>query len=136
MTESRNISGGQRSGGLALWLLMGWGLLCTAWNLYGAVQIASGRPALGPTATYAGAGLALALALLLLVTSGRWPLAYKLLAAIVALIAGVTVWNAFALDASNWTFQFWRWAGAALNAVGVVGAAMAIFGGRSAARPV
>lgn len=95
-----------RSGGPALWLLVGWGLLCTAWNLYGAVQIANGRPALGPTATYAGAGLALALTLLFLATSGRWPLVYKLLAAIAAVVAGITVWNAFALDPSNWNLQF------------------------------
>ncbi len=122
------MSGEARSGGVALWLLVGWGLLCTAWNLYGAVQIANGRPALGPTATYAGAGLALALTFLFLITSGRWPLAYKLLAAFAAVVAGFTVWNAFALDPSNWNFQFWRWAGAGLNAVGIVGAVLAIVG--------
>lgn len=117
-----------RSGALSLWILIGWGLLCTAWNLYGAVQIANGRPALGPTATYAGAGLALALTLLFLVASGRWPLVYKLLAAFAAVVAGITVWNAFALDPSNWDLQFWRWAGAALNTAGIVGGILALFG--------
>lgn len=122
------MSGDARSGSFALWLLVGWGLLCTAWNLYGAVQIANSRPALGPTATYAGAGLALALALLFLVSSHRWPLVYKLLAAFAAVVAGFTVWNAFVLDPSNWNLQFWRWAGAALNAVGILGAVLAIVG--------
>jgi hypothetical protein len=122
------MTGTNRSGSLSLWLLVGWGLLCTAWNLYGAVQIANGRPALGPTATYTGAGLALALTVLFLVASGRWPLVYKALAAFAAVVAGITVWNAFAFDASNWNLQFWRWAGAALNMVGIVGAVLAIIG--------
>jgi uncharacterized membrane protein len=55
-------------------------------------------------------------------------LVYKLLAAFAAVVAGFTVWNAFVLDPSNWNLQFWRWAGAALNAVGILGAVLAIVG--------
>jgi hypothetical protein len=115
--------------GASLWILVVWGCLCAAWNAYGAMQIANGQPALGPTATYAGAGLALSLAVLFFVTAGRWPIVYKILAGLGAAVAAMTVWNAFVLDPSNWPSEFWRWAGVLLNLGGVLGAALAIFGG-------
>lgn len=113
-------------GTLAMWLLVGWGILCAAWNAYGAAQIANGLPAPGPTATYAGAGLALMLSVLFLVTVGRWPLIYRILAGIAAAVAAVTIWNAFILDPSNWPSALWRWSGVGLNAVGLGAAVWAV----------
>lgn len=107
-------------------LLVGWGVLCCAWNAYGAAQIASGRPALGPTATFAGAGVALVLAILFVVTFNRWPRVYKTLAILAALLAVVTIWNAFMLDPSLWISEAWRWAGVLLNAIGAIAATTAV----------
>lgn len=125
-TESERPEG-KLSGRPGLWILVLWAMLCALWNGYGAAQLAAGNSALGPTATYAGAGLALVLAALFVATSTRWPLVYKLLAAIAAMLGAITIWSALTLDPSNWPSEFWRWAGVAVNALAIVGAVKALF---------
>ena len=64
----------------------------------------------------------------LVVSVRRWPVVYAILSAIAGLLALVTVVNAFTADPSLWPSEFWRYAGIAVNAVGVLGAALGIAG--------
>lgn len=105
-----------------------WAVASALCNFYGAFQLSQGLPALGPTATYGGGILALVLLAALVVSARRWPVMYGLLSAIAGLLALVTVINAFTADPSLWLSEFWRYAGIAVNAVGVLGAALGIGG--------
>jgi hypothetical protein len=102
------------------------GGLCCTWNACGAAQIASGKPALVPTATFAGAGVALVLAILIVVIFNKWLRVYKTIAIFAALLAVVTIWNAFMLDPSLWISEVWRWAGVLMNAIGAIAATTAV----------
>lgn len=111
---------------ISLFVLLIWALLCVVWNVYGSVQIANGGRALGPTATIAGAVLIAVLATALVVTHRRWVWAYRILAVLGAAMAAFTIWNSFRLDPGLWPSEFWRWAGIAVNALGVLGALAAM----------
>jgi hypothetical protein len=77
-----------------------------------------------------GAGLAVALAVLLILAFLKWPSTYRWLTLAPLVIAGMTTWNAFKLDPSLWPSEFWRWAGIAVNALGVAGSITAFFAHR------
>lgn len=117
---------------ISLILLVVWAFLCAVWNVYGSVQLAYGGRALGPTASILGAGFALALAVVLVITFLIWPIAYRWLAIVPIVLAGMTIWNAFRLDPALWPSEFWRWAGIAVNALGVGGGALAFLAPRRA----
>ena len=109
----------------SLLLLVVWAILCAAWNAYGAVKLASGGQALGPTATIMGAVLALALAVFLIISFRKWPSAYRWLTLVPCVLAAMTIWSALMLDPALWPSEFWRWAGILVNVLGVVGSALA-----------
>ena len=111
---------------MALLLQAAWAVASALWNFYGAFQLSKGLPALGPTATYGGGILALVLLAALVVSSTRWPIVYGVLSAVAGLLALYTVINAFTADPALWPSEFWRYAGVIVNAVGVLGAALAI----------
>ena len=113
----------------ALMLQAVWAVASALWNFYGAFQLSRGLPALGPTATYGGGILALALLAALVVSAARWPIPYAILSALVGLLALLTVVNAFTADPSLWPSEFWRYAGVAVNAVGVLGGVLGIVDG-------
>lgn len=110
----------------ALLIQAAWAVASALWNFYGAFQLAHGLPALGPTATYGGGILALALLAALLVSSRRWRIPYVILSAIGGLLALITVVNAFIADPSLWPSEFWRYAGVAVNVIGVIGGALGV----------
>lgn len=111
----------------SLVILLIWASLCVVWNVYGRLQLANGGRALGPTATLTGAGVIVGIGLALLFTSSRWPLIYQALAGLCIAMAAMTIWNAFRLDPALWPSEFWRYAGIAVNSLGVLGGLMAIF---------
>lgn len=111
---------------LSLVFLVVWSFLCAAWNFYGVTQLAKGLSALGPTATYVGGGLALVLGVALVAASRSWPGVYKLLAAMAGVLAAITIVGSFTKDAALWPSDFWRFAGVAVNAIGLVGAVLAV----------
>ena len=114
--------------GLGLAILVTWAGLCAIWNTYGAIQISTGGRALGPTASLLTAGFTILLAILLILASERWPRLFRWLTIVAAALAALTIWNAFRLAPSLWPSEFWRWAGVALNGLGVVGALIALIG--------
>ena len=109
----------------SLILLVVWAILCAIWNAYGAAQLARGGQALGPTATIMGAVLAISLAIVLIISFRNRPSAYRWLTLVPCVIAAMTIWSALRLDPALWPSEFWRWAGILVNAIGVVGSALA-----------
>jgi hypothetical protein len=104
-----------------------WALLASLWNVAGVSLIAQGQRPLGPTATMAGAITLIVIVAVLLVTVRRAPLIYAAVSGVAALIALGAVVNAFRQDPALWPSEFWRYAGAVLNAVGFVAGAAAVW---------
>lgn len=112
--------------GWALPVMFAWAILSAIWNFAGVALIAQGQRAPGPTASIAGAIVLLAIAAGLVVAVGRWPVIYLLISIVVGLAAIAAVVNAFTADPALWPSEFWRYAGATLNGVGLLAAAFAI----------
>ncbi len=96
--------------------------LCVVWNGVGLAQRAHGVQSIGPTASWTaivvmivfGAGLVYFL------TAG-WKIAYFVLSPIGLLAAMAAIVGALTNDPLNWPSEFWRWAGIAVNAIGLIG---------------
>lgn len=98
-----------------------WAIGCIAWNLYGLYLINQGQPAIGPTASAAGAVVCAAFAFLFWWLTGKQKrLPYIVISAIAALMAGFTIYGSFTKDPSLWPSEEWRWAGIILNGIGVM----------------
>ena len=109
-------------GRLGVIVLASWALLCAAWNLCGAIQIAQGLPPLGPGTSLLATAFSLALAASLILGAWRGSMLVLVLALLSAVLAGLTVWNAFSLRPALWPSEFWRFVAVALNALGIGGA--------------
>lgn len=109
-------------------LQIAWALLAALWNLSGVLLIAGGDRPLGPTATITGAIMLSVFAVLYPVTIRRWPTLYLILSIVTGLICVMAVVNTFTQAPALWPSEFWRYAGAALNAAGAVAAVAAIAG--------
>ena len=107
-------------------LQLAWFALSAAWNAAGASLVLSGRRALGPKASFAAAAILVVLGGALAYSAGRAPLAYLALSAVTGWAALAAAVNAFRTDPSLWPSDFWRHVGAAINAVGVLGAGLAL----------
>ena len=104
-----------------------WIVLAMAWNLAGLWLIAHGERAPGPTASAATAMALFVVGCLLWWSRARRPWVYAALSALCGVLAALSVFNAFTALHSLWPSEFWRLAGAALNSVGALGAALALF---------
>lgn len=105
--------------GLLLWIAG-----CVLWNVAGVMLVSRGGTGIGPTASLPVAAV-LGLAALLLVYAARHSLVlFAALSALFALGGFVAVYQAVTGDPSLWPSPFWRWAGAALNMIGVVAGAL------------
>ena len=96
--------------------------LSAIWNIAGLILISRNLHALGPTASLTTAALLLVLGILLVFGAVRYRPLYIAVSGIVALAALSTVVGAFSKPPGSWPSDFWRYAGAALNSLGVVGA--------------
>ncbi|MFK7897751.1 MAG: hypothetical protein AB8G23_18085 [Myxococcota bacterium] len=118
-------------------ILLAYAALVFGWQVIGIALRAMDLPALGPTASPAMAVLALAFGAGFLWTAQRLPIGLVALSLLAALGAGLTLVNTFKpdVDLSLWPSPLSRYAGAVINAVGVIGCVAAIRGyarGRSA----
>ena len=105
-----------------------YGVLVVAWQVVGLLLIANDRQPLGPTASASAAAIAAA-ATVACVLLARWlPSVYVLVSFGLAYVASTTILNAFTADPSNWPSDTSRYLGVAVNAVGVLAAALAISG--------
>ena len=112
--------------GWALPALIVWALLAALWNFGGALQIARGLRAPGPTASALSGVILVAIAAGLAAAVRRWPTVFVLLAAVAGLAALVGVVGAFVQDPALWPSEAWRWAGAVLNGIGSAAALAAV----------
>ena len=106
--------------------LVAWAIMAAVWNFAGVWLVEHGQRALGPTASTEGGLVLLAIVVALVGLAKRWPLAYALLAAACGLLAFSAVAGAFVRDPALWPSEFWRYAGAAINAFGVAAAIAAV----------
>lgn len=107
--------------GLLLWVIG-----CILWNVLGVALQAQGKPGIGPTASLgvaAGIGF---VGVLLWYAARHVPFLFGILAALCAVAAIMPVYQAVTGDPSLWPSAFWRWAGAALNSLGVVAGLAAV----------
>ena len=114
--------------GWALPVQVAWAILAAAWNLAGVALIARGLRAPGPTASASAAIVLVGIAALVALSIRRWPLAYLLLSVAAGVMALAAVVNAFVQDPALWPSEFWRYAGALLNGIGVLAAVGAVAG--------
>jgi hypothetical protein len=112
----------------ALYVQLSYATLVVAWQGIGLALLSSGRPALGPTASMSVAVQASIMAVLLVFSARRLPLVFVLLSVVSGLAALSAIANAFTADPSLWHSDLRRYAGVALNSMGLIGFAMAVLG--------
>lgn len=113
---------------LALGVQLAYVVMLILWQGVGLALLSQGRPALGPTASLAVAAQAAVMGVLFAVTI-RWaPFAFAGLSAVTGLLAATTILNAFTADPELWPSDASRYLGVFVNAVGVLGFALALAG--------
>ena len=116
MPQNRMILHGQ-----LLWLG-----LSAFWNIAGVLLIGQGMRAIGPTASLPLAAILLIVGGVMYWAHSRMNFIYVLLSLLAIFAAGSAVLNAFTADPALWPSEFWRLAGAALNAFGTLCSAAAV----------
>jgi len=115
----------------ALGFMISHALLVIVWNIVGVWLLSQGKSALGPTATLMGA---LVFAVLIAIYYFFYNKGYeKLFLAVVtigALFGSMAIYGAFTKDPALWPSEFWRYAGIAVNALGILGFIFALKGYR------
>ena len=113
--------------GNSLFFLLSHAFLSILWNAIGLWLISQGKQPLGPTATYA------AIVILLILSFGYvfslvkdHPAIYLFLACTGLALACYAISGALTRDHGLWPSEFWRYAGMAVNAIGVIGFVCAV----------
>lgn len=102
-------------------------VLCMIWNAVGVVQIAYGIQSIGPVASIAAIIVMMFFSALLYFSLKKgFEKTYLVASVLPALLAVMTIYGAFTNDPSLWPAEFWRYAGAVVNSVGVIGFAMLV----------
>lgn len=97
-------------------------LLCIIWNGAGLWQISKGWQSIGPTASWTAIAFMSALFSIMLLTVYRnWRPAYFLASALACFVAVSAIQGGLTKDVSFWPSEFWRYAGIAVNGIGVAG---------------
>ena len=110
----------------SLLMQMLWGILFAAWNFRGLSLIAHHQAPIGPDASMTTALMAIGLIVALMVTAKRSAPAYG---AASVLVLGVAAWSAFvelSADGGQWASDGARITALGLNAIGILGAALAL----------
>ena len=106
----------------SLYFLLSHAVLCIIWNAIGLWLLSQGKQAIGPTATYAGIALFFLLAVGYIFFSNKdYSKTYLIFAGIGAVLAGYAITGGLTKDHALWPSEFWRYAGMAVNALGVIG---------------
>lgn len=104
-------------------------LFVIIWNVVGIWLISNGKHALGPTATWVGVGL---FSVLIIIYTFFYRKAYyklfTLVVTIGALLGSYAIYGAFTKEISLWPSEFWRYAGIAVNSLGIIGFILSVKG--------
>ena len=101
--------------------------LCIIWNITGLWQLSNDLQPIGPTASMAAIGLIIVFsATLILGERNNKPVPYLLASGLLALAAVSAIFGGFTKDSSLWPSELWRYAGVAINSIGVVGFGLAL----------
>lgn len=96
--------------------------LCMLWNAIGVYQINNGIQPIGPTASITAILLINILVVALVTLRKRhFEKSYIALSMLPALAAIMTIAGAFTHAPSMWPAEVWRWSGAMVNVIGVLG---------------
>ena len=96
--------------------------LVILWQVSGKMLAAMGLPSPGPSPSLVVAGIAFLVAGAMVLAASRMPLVYGFLAMLCAYAAATTIQNAFVADPSLWPSDLARYAGVAINVVGLAAA--------------
>jgi hypothetical protein len=107
-------------------VLLLYAALVTCWQVVGVALLAAGQSAPGPSASISGAVLAGGIGLGFALTDRRFPRLFLMLALFAGASAAQALYHAWTGDPSLWPSPFTRAGGAAINALGVVGAGLAV----------
>ena len=106
----------------SLFFLLSHAFLSIVWNLIGLWLLSQGKQALGPTATDAAIVLFLLLSIGYIASSRKgYSIIYLVLACIGAALACYAIIGGLTKDHGLWPSEFWRYAGMAVNVLGVIG---------------
>lgn len=111
----------------ALFVQLGYAGLVIAWQLTGVVLIELGSRSPGPSASLQMVVVAIAIAGGLILGLRKFLPLFVVLSLASGLAAGGTIMNAFTADPLLWPNDLSRYAGVAINAVGVVGGVLALW---------
>ena len=108
-------------------LMMVHAILVIIWNIAGIWLISQGKSALGPTATWAGVVLFAVLMGIYFVTCQKGLHKTFLVFALLGSLLGLSaIYGAFTKDPALWPSEFWRFAGVAVNFLGIAGFALGL----------
>jgi len=99
--------------------------MCIFWQLINVGLIAAEQQPLGPAASLVAVAAMIVVAILLVISVRRFIWLYAGLSLLLALGALHAIYGAFIGAADNWPSTYFRVIGAAINGVGVIGAALA-----------
>ncbi|MEO1935103.1 MAG: hypothetical protein ABGX04_10015 [Myxococcales bacterium] len=100
--------------------------LVILWQISGKVLVALELPSPGPSPSLTIAGIAFLVAGAMVLTANRVPVIFALLALLSGYAAASTIQNAFVADPSLWPSDLARYAGVAINLVGVAATAFSM----------
>ena len=102
-------------------------LLVIVWNLLGVWLLSQGKSALGPTATLTGALVfGVLIAIYFLFYKKGYKKLFLISVFIGASLGAMAIYGAFTKDPGLWPSEFWRYAGIAVNTIGVLGLLFAL----------
>ena len=111
----------------ALVLIVLHALLVIVWNLVGVRLLSQGKSALGPTATLTGALVfGVLVAIYFLFYKKGYKKFFLISVFIGASFGAMAIYGALTKDPGLWPSEFWRYAGIAVNAIGVLGLLFAL----------
>jgi len=106
-------------------------ILVIVWNIVGVWLLSQDKPALGPTATLVGALVfAILIAIYLFFYKKEYENLFLSIVSIGALLGAFAIYGAFTKDPALWPSEFWRYAGIAVNVLGILGFVFALKGYR------
>lgn len=96
-------------------------VLSAVWNIYGVQRIAAGLAAPGPIASYQVAAMLLLFMLLLWLGAKHFKPLYILCTLLIMAAVSQSIYTAFTGAADLWPSSAWRWSGASLNSLAIIG---------------
>lgn len=97
-------------------------LLVIIWNIAGVWLLSHNKSALGPTATFTAALVfAILIAIYFWFYKKGWEKLFLTVVTIGALLGSIAIYGAFTKDPALWPSEFWRYAGVAVNGLGILG---------------